>query len=61
MTEGTGLSPRCTTMDGFSLQAHIDMSLHLTGGNTHSLKEGCTDEKPWMRWPDDSPSGCSLI
>jgi hypothetical protein len=44
MAEETELSARGTTMDGFFLQAHTDLSLHLTGGNTHSLTEGCTDE-----------------
>jgi hypothetical protein len=61
MAEETELSARGTTMDGFFLQAHTDLSLHLTGGNMHSLTEGCTDENPWMGWPDDSPSSCSLI
>jgi hypothetical protein len=43
---GDKLSARGTTMDGFFLQAHTDLSLRLTGGNTHSLTEGCTDENP---------------
>jgi hypothetical protein len=37
----------------FFLQAHADLSLCLT--------EGSTNEDPWTRWLDDSPSGCPLI
>jgi hypothetical protein len=29
----------------FFLQAHVDLSLRLTGGYTHSLTEECTDER----------------
>jgi hypothetical protein len=29
----------------FFLQAHVDLSLRLTEGYTHSLTEGCTDVK----------------
>jgi len=39
------VSPRY--QDGrFFLQGHADLIFRLTGGNTHSLTEGCTDEKP---------------
>jgi hypothetical protein len=57
----TGFSSQGTMMDGFFLEAHIDMSLRLTEGYMHSLTKGCTDEEPWMGWPDHIPSGCPLI
>jgi hypothetical protein len=45
----------------FFLQAHADLSLHLTEGYMHNLTEGCIDEEPWTGWPDDSPSDFPLI
>jgi hypothetical protein len=60
MSKEIELSTRGTTMDSFFLHAHIDLSLRLTRGNMHSLTEGYTNINPWMGWPDDSPSGCSL-
>jgi hypothetical protein len=39
MDEETELLAQGTTMDNFFLQTHNDMSLRLTGENTHSLTE----------------------
>jgi hypothetical protein len=50
MDKETKLSAQGTMMDDFLLQADIDLSFHMTGGKTHSLKEGCTDKNPWMGW-----------
>jgi hypothetical protein len=44
----TELPARGTMMDGFFLQTHTDLSLHMIGGNTHSLTEGCIDES--LEW-----------
>jgi hypothetical protein len=44
MDEETELSARGTMMNNFFLHTHADPNLHLTGGNTHSLTEGCANE-----------------
>jgi hypothetical protein len=48
MAEETKLPTQGTMMEGSFFQAYTDLSLHLTGGNTHSLTEGCTDER--LKW-----------